>query len=339
MTTNPKTHSAESNLRTRVRDYTARMVQIEDYLAKQPGEWGRFQSEFNQEINQVFRDLMTYEKECLETGEEQKVYKLKRLFVNRFRDGFSKGEYIQWSLEKPYGYAGDYKIIDDIYRNSPTTQGVERLFDNYFMMSTISNAVRNRKSDCKRIMTDLISRHTGELIKLMNLASGPCRDVLEILSDPAVRNKNVAFQCADQDLHAIDYASKLLNHDPRVKFVRQNAVRIALKKDIESAMEGGYDAIYTMGLFDYLDSRVSVKLIQNLRKLLKPGGILVIWDVRDKFSNPSVHFMEWVGDWNLTYRDDDEFRSFFVQSGFRPEDLEVGFEQQGIIQYVIGTKR
>ena len=60
---------------------------------------------------------------------------------------FVRGTLIDWSLRKPFGYAGDFKIINDIYENNPDTVGFDRLFDNYFQMSAISIAVRNRKDD------------------------------------------------------------------------------------------------------------------------------------------------------------------------------------------------
>jgi len=65
---------------------------------------------------------------------------------------------------------------------------------------------------------------------------------------------------------------------------------------------------------------------------------MAISDVRDKFSNPSVHFMEWVGDWSLIYRDDDRFRRLFIQAGFTKADLEIDYEQQGILQYILARK-
>jgi hypothetical protein len=80
-------------------------------------------------------------------------------------------------------------------------------------------------------------------------------------------------------------------------------------------------------------------LIENLRKLLNPKGVLLISDVRDKYSNPSVHFMEWVGDWNLVYRDDESFREIFYKAGYDREDLEPRYEQQGILQYIIATEK
>ena len=46
--------------------------------------------------------------------------------------------------------------------------------------------------------------------------------------------------------------------------------------------------------------------------------------------------MEWVGEWNLLYRSEEQFRQIFVDAGFAPADLEYGYEQQGIMQYIVG---
>ena len=328
-------------LRAKVKAYRTKVQEIEAFLTAHPAEWGRFQSEFNQEINGIFRDLMNFERESIASGKEDRVYKLKRIFESRFRNDFVRGQYVKWSLGKPFGYAGDFKIIDDIYQNSPQSTGFDRLYDNYFQMSTISNAVRNRKEDFKRLILKFLEKRqtkSTESIIVMDLASGPCRDIFEILSNPSLKIDNVKFHCYENDLRAIDYAGRLINDDRRVEFYQQNAVRIALKKDLEVSLQHRYDLVYSSGLFDYLDARISVRLIKNLRNLLKEGGQLVISDVRDKFSNPSVHFMEWVGDWNLIYQDDDNFRQLFVEAGFSQNDLKFDFEQQGIMQYVIATK-
>lgn len=100
-----------------------------------------------------------------------------------------------------------------------------------------------------------------------------------------------------------------------------------------------YQKVSVIGfwVFDYLDYGVSVRLISNLKKILADGGILAISDVRDKFSNPSIYFMEWVGDWSLIYRGDDEFRNIFLDAGFLKKDLSCSYEQQGVMQYALAT--
>lgn len=329
----------EMSLRNRIKLYKKRIEEIKVFLDKKPHEWGRFQSEFNQEINGIFRDLMIFERDSLIKNEEDKVYRLKQFFVEKFRQDFVKGDCLVRSLTKPRGYAGDYKIIDEIYKNDPRTEGYLRLYDNYYQMSAICNAVRNRKEDFKRFILEAVKTSAGRSIKIMDLASGPCRDVSEVLNESSVKEKDVTFHCYENDEEAIEYAGTLLSHNPRVVFFKQNAVRIALKNKINDLISDRYDFIFSTGLFDYLDERISVRLISNLKKLLKPGGILAISDVRDKFSNPSIYFMEWVADWSLIYREDDNFRKIFLDAGFDEKNLQYRYEQQGVMQYVIAKNR
>ena len=84
---------------------------------------------------------------------------------------------------------------------------------------------------------------------------------------------------------------------------------------------------------------VGSKLWSKAFELLKTNGILAISNVRDKYSNPSVHFMEWVGDWNLRYRTDDEFKKLFIDAGFKDNELKIQYEQQGIMQYIFASNK
>ncbi|MDD5729670.1 MAG: class I SAM-dependent methyltransferase [Candidatus Omnitrophica bacterium] len=315
--------------------YLKRAKEIESYLAKNPKEWGKFQSEFNSELNGVFRNIMDFEKENLANGNEDKVYKLKQLFINKFKHLFARGVYCDWSIRKPYGYSGDFQIIDDIYQNNPATSGFDRLFDNYFQMSAISVAVRNRKEDFKRIILDFVANRKKPGIRIMDLASGPCREIKEILSQDGSLSKNLVFDCYDNDINSLEYAKKILGCCQNINFIKENAIRIALKKDIHALIDKKYDLIYSTGLFDYFNEKIAVSTISNLKKLLNPDGIMAIATVRDKYSNPSVHFMEWAGDWNLIYRNDEDFKKIFIDSGFKESEIEIQYEQQGIIQYII----
>lgn len=324
-----------ASLKTQIRKYQEYASEVQAELKKAPYEWGRYQSVFNQEVNMVFYRIMEFEREQMKKGKEDGVYKMKRLFVNHLQKEFLHGDYIRWSLEKPYGYAGDFKIIDDIYRNTPKTDGFDRLYDNYFQMSSISVAVRNRKEDFKKTILKNISTSKNKNIKIMDLACGPCEEVVDIFNLSGKCDlSGVEYHCYDSDDRAIEFSKKRLKNIENVKFFNENAVRLALKKDVGAYIPYRYDVIYSTGLFDYFDYRICVRLVQNLKKLLAPGGLLAISDVRDKFSNPSVHFMEWVGDWNLVYRDDENFRQVFCEAGFQKENLKIGYEQQGILQYI-----
>lgn len=323
-------------LLAKIQDYRKRSLHLQKILRKEPLSWGRYQSEFNQELNGVFRDLMVYVQDMESKGKAANVERLKLLFVEKLRKYFLHGDYVNHSLKKPRGYAGDYQIIDAIYRNNPKTTGYDRLFDNYFQMSAVSIAVRNRKDDFKKIIHNVAANKKGP-IRILNLASGPAREIDEALRSPLLKDRDIFFDCVEQDQGAIDFAKCLIDDPQRTRFIKQNVSRIALKSNIESTMKDRYDLIYSTGLFDYLDYRLSLRLIRNLKRLLKSDGVLAISDVRDRFTNPSIFFMEWVGDWNLLYRDDDTFRGIFVDAGFEEKNLLSLYEQQGLFQYVIAS--
>ena len=320
--------------RNRLREYEKRSDQVAKYLKKNPHDWGKYQDEFNLTINNIFTEIMQF----IANNDASKVQKLQALFIKRYRDLFLKGSYNLHSLKKPYGYAGDFEIIDAIYDNSPATLGYERLFDNYFQMSAISVAVRNRKEDFKRLIIDLIKSRPNKEIKVMSLACGPCREVKELFENKLVQNSKVQVYCFDHDQRALDYAKTVLKGvGTRVHLAQGNAIKMSLSKNIEKMIPHKFDLIYSTGLFDYFDHKVTVKLLGNLRKLLNPGGVLAVSDMRDKHQNPSVYYMEWVGEWCLVYNNDDEFRSAFREAGFSDKELEFRYEQQGILQYAIAS--
>ena len=323
----------EKSLLGKIKTYKAVAQELKQHLEKKPDDWGRYQSVFNQEINAIFRGLMLFEQDCLAKGDEASVYKLRRMFVSRLRSEFLYGEHIRWSLEKPYGYAGDYKIIDDMYRNDPRTSGFDRLFDNYSQMSPAANAIRNRKQDIKRFIRALSVSNKKKPLKIMDLASGPCRDVKELLEEIAPVPGDIEIDCFDQDERAIEYAKKLLGPLAKmVAFHQENAVRMAFKKETQREE---YDLIFSLGLFDYLDDRIAQRLVAALKRHLKKDGQLFIANFSEKYQNPSFYFLEWVGEWQLIYRSIEDFKKIFLAAGFSDQDLKVESEQQGIIHYIV----
>lgn len=326
-----------ASLHDRIKLYKKRARDVEDYLLQYPNEWGRFQNEFNLEVNGIFREIMNYDKINLANGQRDKIDKLKRIFINRIRGLFLQSTYFERCLRKPYGYAGDFEIIDDIYQNNPTSLGFMRLIDNYFHMASICIAVRNRKEDFKRIIAQYANDRKSRSIRMMNLGSGPCRDIKELFSLDMFVNKKVTIDCYDNDENALKYAKNILSNNPKVNFFKENALRLAASKNINTVIAKKYDVIYALGIFDYFNHKISVRLISNLKRLLKPGGIMAVSTARDRYSNPSLHCMEWVGEWIILYRTDEEFRKIFTESGFEEIELKVSYEQQGTMQYILAT--
>ena len=325
--------SKQFNVFSEVKFYLRLSRELQTYLSKNPYDWEKFQDTFNTTLNKLYDDLLQFERDSIDRFED-KVYQLRRIFEKRYRRHFLYGDFIRWSYEKPFGYAGDFKIIDDIYLNDPRTIGFDRLWDNYFHQLAITCAVRERKEDLKNILADACREKAGRELRVMNLASGPAREIKEFLQMPeSTAPSHIIFDCYELDNRAIDYAKRLLDNHAGVRFFQKNAVRLALKKDIHQEIPYSYDLIYSAGLFDYLDERVAVRLVAKLKDLLKPGGTLLIANMADKFSNSSACWMEWVVDWNLIYRTEDEFRKIFLDAGFSKGSVTMQTQGSKVVQY------
>ncbi|HEY9296711.1 MAG TPA: class I SAM-dependent methyltransferase [Phormidium sp.] len=217
-------------------------------------------------------------------------------------------------LQKPYGYAGDFSIIDRIYTYDFSDQF--RKWDDYSLTNSAAQAVRNRKTYFKKLVTN---RLPGEG-KLLNIASGPGRDLFEYYSEN--KNTNVLTTCVEIDKEAISHAT-LLNKEflSSITFVNKN---ILLYK-----AESKFDLIWSAGLFDYFDDRQFVFVLKSISRWLQPGGEIVIGNFNQD-NNPSRLYMELFGEWFLNHRTSEQLINLAEAAGFRREHISVGREPENV---------
>ncbi len=66
-----------------------------------------------------------------------------------------------------------------------------------------------------------------------------------------------------------------------------------------------YDLVYCAGLFDYLSDRICRRLLEIFYDMLAPGGLLIATNVHP--SNDWRNWMEYLAEWHLVYRDEEQF--------------------------------
>lgn len=242
---------------------------------------------------------------------------------------FASGLMHERAREKPLGYAGDYLLIDWIYTNKTAESGDGRLFDRLFQSYEAAQAVRNRKSYFIQKCLDL-SHQKKDRIDVLNLASGPCRDVLETF-EASENGKNLFFHCIDQEPEAIAYAEKLLTNTKaweNVTLEMQNVLRLRTDKQ--------YDLIWSAGLFDYLEDSTIVLLLKRLWKLLKDDGQIIFGNFGP--NNPTRKGMELVSRWYLIHRSIDELMQLCQKANLPFRELEVENEPLGINLFCVIKK-
>ena len=230
---------------------------------------------------------------------------------------------------KPYGYAGDFELIDRIYNGWRSSDKIQAKWDDLYHAADSAMAVRNRK----KYFIDLVDRFSavdGVNISnpsVLNLGSGPCRELYEYFRlHPKTRIK---FDCVDMDSNAIEYASGVCdNFIDSVNFINQNVFRLKCDKQ--------YDLIWSAGLFDYFSDKLFVRLTKKIYSMLHINGEMVIGNFST--SNPSRGLMEVLCQWYLYHRSEEKLIELALKAGVSAKNIEVRSEETGINLFLHLTK-
>ncbi len=222
------------------------------------------------------------------------------------------------SYRKPHGYAGDYQVIDLVYQQKINEDKRFEKWDKYFQSHEACQAVRNRKSYFVNLLKSKCSQATNPLL-ILNLASGPCRDVLECFRQ--VPSNAFRMHCVDIDADAISYAKKMLGgFAGSVEFTRENIFKFTTNNQ--------FDLIWSAGLFDYFTDDDFVNLLRKMYAYCAPSGEIVIGNF--SVSNPSRAYMEKGLDWYLFHRTEEQLRSLALSAGIKNKQISIKTEPLGV---------
>ncbi len=229
------------------------------------------------------------------------------------------GTIIGFSFTKPFGYNGDFFIIEKIYQHYISSDPKYRKWDVFFHTFPAAIAVVNRKKLAIGIMKELHEKSNGNQSDVLILGSGPATEVNEFLKEYPL--SPLQFDLLDLDKRAIDYAKiKNRNFLAKMDFFNCNIIRFTPAKT--------YNLIWSAGLFDYFKDKHFVYLLKKYYEYLNPGGEMIIGNFGT--ANPSRKIMEILGDWFLVHRSIDELKSFALQAGIHPSNIDVDKEPLGI---------
>ncbi len=217
----------------------------------------------------------------------------------------------------PHGYKGDFEVIDRIYQKRVSSINYLEKWDAYFHNHLKApQAVRNRKTYFKNILSHKLNANPS--LTVLNLASGPCRDLKEFFETHPTAP--VTFDCVELDENAIAYAQKLTNYTPNINFIHKNVFRYATDQQ--------YDLVWSAGLFDYFEDKIFVKILARFLKNVKAGGELIIGNFHPR--NPTRSVME-ISTWHLHHRTEKELIALAQMAGVADVGrITIDMEGEGI---------
>ena len=268
-------------------------------------------------VNQLHRDFVA---DCVRLSEEIDAA------VRELPRGYACAEAKAWSLRnvhdflmqspgchrarhKPFGYPGDYELMNFIYGNhfvGPTL--FARAVQLAFAQTRAPAAVRARKDLVKREIKALLSERASSHrpVRVLSIASGPAQELSELFDEVAELPAPVEVVLFEQDKNALAHAWRRVHAavEPRfgghvqMTFLHDSIKRL-LRDDRLFEPFGEFDLVYCCGLYDYLQARAATILTRRLAQSTSPGGRLLLANMVD---HPSRWLMEFHLDWTLVYR-------------------------------------
>jgi extracellular factor (EF) 3-hydroxypalmitic acid methyl ester biosynthesis protein len=199
-----------------------------------------------------------------------------------FRHAMSQSWLLNHAIAKPYGYPGDFEILETIYEGQTPSTEQGRLIDDWCLSTSLPKAVKERKDIIRQIL-----QASSDGINVLSLASGSARELRE-MGDVGTRT----FTLVDTDAAPLEFFK---SHAPKgdVRCIVGNA----MKCDVGV---GEYDLVYSFGLYDYLPERVLDRTIRNALRHMKDDGEFVFSLKDSRFYLSRLY--SWFCDWNFIPR-------------------------------------
>lgn len=266
----------------------------------------------------------------------------KKIVLEYYRDKISefvlKSSFTHRSFTKPRGYAGDFEMMNQLYRNDDFSNSlfgscVERAVN----MHAEPTAVRNRSEYlCSKIIKS-VNKFPSKKIKILAVACGPAEEVKKAIHSLSQSDLDrVEIDLLDQDMDAILYAQKNIKDTllETKKSLRVNLINKSIKEIITSELSTYYDLIYSAGLFDYFSDAVANRAMRTLLKVLNKDGLLVIGNFN--IASPNWFGMLALFDWFLILRSEQDLMRIFKSEG---SDVSIEAEKENVNLFCNITKR
>ncbi len=272
-----------------------------------------------------------------QTHAYHREYFQKQLGTLIWQSPFAKRAYT-----KPLGYAGDYEMMDMIYRNPYEGDTLyAKLMQVYFTYHIPpAKAVRNRVPLLLKKIEQVAKKgkHATRRSRILSLACGPANEVLEFINQSEASN-NVELTLIDIEPEALYFTQEMV-----LEAIRNNKRTIKahiyylplmqlLTQHTKHVHLTNRDLIYCMGLFDYFPDRVVQGALKVLYQMLSSEGRLIVGNFDP--CNTFKGCLEYCLEWPLIYRSQEELVRLAKKSVGSTTGISCEAESTGINNFLI----
>lgn len=247
--------------------------------------------------------------------------------------------FINRTFYKPLGYAGDYEMVNMMFRDPFEGESLyARVMNAYALQLPPIIGHRNRI----HYLRDKLEQETLRLrrqrqnARIFNLGCGPAQEIQRFLAETELAD-DTRFTLADFNQETLRYTARILG-DLKNQHKRKAQIQM-VERSVYQMLKGAgridngtgakgdrYDFVYCAGLFDYLPDQVCQRLMEVFYAMLLPGGLLIVTNVDD---HPARNQMECFLDWHLMHRKADKMRSLAPPNA-APENIATQCDPSGV---------
>jgi len=215
----------------------------------------------------------------------------------------------------------------------PAESLMERLARSFWFNTQNARGVRNRLRLVTFLLDQELSRllslHTEEPCRLLSIASGSARAVLDATERTLKRlpEGSVHITLLDKELAALSYSRKIaeqkgLTGNTRVSLSWVQGTAESFVRS-QNAHQNRLHLIEMVGLLDYFQDKKAISLFEAIYQALNPDGAFITANIVPNWEQKFVsRFVEWP----MVYRTHDQLASLLLDAGFSSQDLTFIYE-------------
>ena len=212
----------------------------------------------------------------------------------------------QW----PRGYPGDFETIEWLWRgdNRAPAGTLAHAIESYALNAAISQQHRNKVSFQAACMLQAFV--TARPCHILSIGCGSSPDLRTVLDQVP---ESATIVLCDSDKDALSYSrAKLAPIADQCHLVPGMVPRVLRRvRDY-----GPFDLILAGGLFDYLSDRFIARTLADAWTMLSPTGRIVFTNIGR--GNPFRVWIEYLGDWKLIERSEEDLVRVCGEAGVPP---------------------
>lgn len=263
---------------------------------------------------------------------KKKIFKIFGLGDPKYNSLFFDGLGVECRNVKKF--ASTWKAMDIIYNHPfPKRHTFRGLIDEFYWHGMNCQALRNRRKLMKKELQHAILQieTNGSDIRLLSLACGSADTTIETVAEFKDKKTNISAVLIDIDAEALSKADMLArNYNVVDQVTMQNISAFCIDEICKNFKP---HIVEMFGLFDYYEQNEVIALAEKIYKHLDQNGIFLTSNISP---NLEQHFLKWVINWPMIYRDVSEISEIARIPGF--QDYYIVYEPLKIHGILVAKK-